>query len=124
MRKTIIEELAKITDFEEVYEAFLAPSGAAKPYATVKFTTTLNSINNKHGWNQPLEVYIYYPKTSFKNIDELVTDVITKLNNVSLTTDSGNTFTCELDSVLPDNTNENNDTIIKIVTFNIPKYKP
>jgi len=124
MRKAIIDKLKEISELKEVYQPFLAPSGAAKPYASVKLTTTLNAVGNRAGWFQPVEVYIYNSRTSFITIDTLVSKVIEKLDGVALETGSGAKFTCELDGIISDADSDTQDALFKIVTFNIPKYKP
>lgn len=120
MRKAIIVELKKITDFNNrIYQAFAAPVGVLTPYAVVKMGEESPVIGNKKGSQQHFEVYIYAP-SSFISLDGLVTKVKVKLDKVTLSTDESPArfFTPEFERVLADWYDEEKNLLMKTLYFN------
>lgn len=71
-----------------VYEAFLAPPDAGRPYATVKLATQIGSPGIGYAGTQPVEVYLYHGPGSFKNLDALEWEVIAALHGATVTDDA------------------------------------
>ena len=72
MRKAIIVELKKITDFSNrVYQAFTSPTTVVKPYCVAKLTGENPTPGNKKGSMLELQIFIYNTPGSFISLDDL-----------------------------------------------------
>ena len=63
-----------------VYEAFLAPSDAVKPYATVKLPGGAGSAEIGYAGTTAVEVRLYLDPTTFRDLDVLAQEVLAALN--------------------------------------------
>lgn len=96
LRKAVINHLiANATGLGgRVYQAFLAPSGVVKPYATVKLATSRGSPGISYAGDQPVEVRIYDDQASFVPMDELEIEVIKALNGIDIVDPDGGERYC------------------------------
>lgn len=123
MRKAIIVELKKITDFNDrVYQAFAAPTTVVKPYCTVKLTGENPTPGNKYGSPIDFQIYIYNTPGSFVSLDDLEMKVRKQLHNVMLSTDESPArhFTIYYVRTLADYFDDVANLFQKIIYFNIP----
>jgi len=70
-----------------VYQAFLAPADAGRPYATVKLPQPIRSADIGYAGNQEIEVRLYTDPTSFTELDELEVEVMATLNGATVVDD-------------------------------------
>ena len=119
MRKAIIDKLKEITEFDSVYQVFLAPSGATTPYCVVAMGEESPSVSNMAGSNQHFEVYIYGSPSNFIDLDELVLKVKQKLDKVLIETDDSppRYFYPEFDRQLSDYKDDDRNLIMKTLYF-------
>lgn len=68
-----------------IYQAFLAPANAPKPYATVKMAGDIGSADIGHAGIAQTEVRIYDEQASFSGIDALEAEVIAALHGQIIT---------------------------------------
>ena len=123
MRKAIIVELKKITDFNNrIYQAFAAPVGVVKPYLTVKLTGENPAVNNKVASVLEFQVFIYNSPGSFISLDDLELKVRKQLHGILLSTDESPArhFTCYYDRTLPDFWDSEANLLQKTLYFYIP----
>jgi hypothetical protein len=66
------------------FEAFLAPAGAGRPYATVKLPAAVGSPDISYAGSQPVEVRIYADPTSFNDISSVEAAVIQCLHGAEI----------------------------------------
>lgn len=67
-----------------VFQAFLAPASAARPYATVKLPGAIGSPDISYAGTQPVEVRIYTDPTSFTDLDTVEASVIGCLHGAEI----------------------------------------
>ena len=90
LRPAVIETLkARVAALGgRVYEAFLVPVDAGKPYASVKLAGERGSPSIGFAGDQAVEVRLYTRQTSFGDLDLLEGAVMAALNGKEIT-DSG-----------------------------------
>jgi len=123
MRKAIVVELKKITDFGgRCFQAFAAPVGVVKPYLTVKLTGENPAVNNKAGSMLEFQVFIYNSPGSFISLDDLELKVRKQLHGILLSTDESPArfFTCYYDKTLPDYWDDVANLFQKTMYFYVP----
>ena len=121
MRKSIINELKTISDFQNrLYQPYLAPVEVLTPYCIVKMGEESPVSNNKKGSQQHFEIYIYGSPSSFITLDSLVLKVKQKLDKVTLSTDESPArfFRPEFERVLADWHDEERNLLMKTLYFN------
>lgn len=123
MRKAIIVELKKISDFgDRVYQAFTSPATVVKPYCVAKLTGENPVIDNKKASMLELQIFIYNNPGSFISLDDLELKIRKKLHNALLSTDDSPArhFTIWYDRTLADWFDDVANLLVKIMYFNIP----
>lgn len=86
LRRAVIQSLKAILELNgRVYQAFLVPAHALRPYATVKAPVSRGTPGFSYGGVQPLEVRIYDDQTSFDGLDVLERAVTDKLHGREIT---------------------------------------
>lgn len=84
LRRAIVQTLQAITSLKGIYQAFLAPANADRPYATVKLTETIGDVGIGFAGTQPIEVRIYDDLNSFVGLDAIEQATITALNGQTI----------------------------------------
>ena len=123
MRKAIIVELKKITDYNNrVYQPFTAPTPVIKPYCVAKLTSENPTMGNKKGSMLELQVYIYNTPGSFISLDDLEMKVRKQLHGKTLSTDDSPArfFTIYYDRTLADWFDDVANLFMKTLYFTIP----
>ena len=86
LRRAVIQQLkAQVPGLGgRVYQAFLAPAGTPRPYATVKLPGIRGSPVISYAGAQQVEVRIYGERDSFTTLDQLEADVIGALHGIEV----------------------------------------
>ena len=86
LRRAVIKHLMNVIPSlgGRVYQAFLAPPNAERPYATVKISAPRGSPSISYAGDQPVEVRIYDEPASFIVLDNIETAVIDALHGVDI----------------------------------------
>lgn len=86
LRRAIIQHLkAQVPGLGgRVYQAFLAPPGTTRPFATVKLPGIRGSPAISYAGAQQVEVRIYGDRDSFTALDPLEADVIGALHGIEV----------------------------------------
>lgn len=118
LRRAVIQRLrshvAALGD--RVYQAFLAPANADRPYATVKLPTQRGSPAITFAGTQPVEVRIYDDRASFVGLDELERAVIAALHGAEAE-DAGEVYRLDWVPGGGDFVDEEHDLIGRLVVF-------
>ena len=123
MRKAIIVELKKITDFgNRVYQSYAAPATVSKPYCVAKMSGEYPMPSNKRGSMKDLQIFIYNTPGSFVSLDDLEVKVRKQLHAVTLSTDDSPArfFTCYYNMTQPDFYDDISSLLSIRVDFIIP----
>lgn len=120
LRRAVIQQLKQqVTGLGgRVYQAFLAPVDAGRPYATVKLVdggaSTLISFAGEH----LIEVRLYDDYTSFVGLDDLAEAVILALHGrIVMDTESGNRYEVFWLPTMNDFVEEDRKLIGRLVRF-------
>lgn len=86
LRRAVIQHLkAQVSALGgRVYQAFLAPPGTARPYATVKAATSRGSIVISYAGTQTIEVRLYDDPASAVALDQIEVAVISALHGIEI----------------------------------------
>jgi len=103
------------------YQPFIADVNTVKPYFVVKFGNEVVGAKNFMGAILPVEIYVHYDRNNFDSLDESVNRIINAIDREELTLDSGGEFICEYSGISPDFVDEDRDTFVKIICFDIPQ---
>jgi hypothetical protein len=116
--KTAIENATTMT----VYQPFMASNTTTKPFAVVKYADEVADLNNRRAKNMAVQVWVYAKKDSYLNLDTLVGQVITALDEVALTNSDSppGTFSMRWTNTTPDFFDDDLEAICKRVDFVIP----
>lgn len=85
LRRAVILKLKTVVQLKAVYQAFLAPPGAPRPYATVKIVPGVGSSRIWYAGTQEIEVRIYHEPLSFDTLDVIERAVIDALHGQAVT---------------------------------------
>ncbi|SFU40403.1 hypothetical protein [Alicyclobacillus macrosporangiidus] len=85
LRRAVILTLKQVPGLAAVYQAYLAPSNAPRPYATVKIVPGVGSSRIWYAGTQEIEVRLYGNQTSFHALDTLERSVIAALHGRTIT---------------------------------------
>lgn len=118
LRRAVIQRLRdQVSGFGgRVYQAFLAPPDAGRPYATVKLPTQRGSPVIAFAGTQPVEVRIYDDRASFVSPDTLEQAVIAALTGAEVE-DAGETYRLDWAPGGGDFVDEEHGLIGRLVVF-------
>jgi hypothetical protein len=94
LRRAVIQHLKQVTDLGgRVYQAFLAPADAARPYVTVKLVDGGASTRISFAGDHVIEIRVYDDLNSFIGLDVIIQAVIGALHGKNVTdTQSGEQY--------------------------------
>lgn len=92
IRQKLIDSISEIGD--RVYEPHVAGASTQKPYLVLRQGVEAEE-NLWAGFRRIVEVWPYVARTTFRDVDKLVTKVTAALDNQLLTTKDGEAFTCQ-----------------------------
>lgn len=85
LRRAVILQLKTVPQLKAVYQAYLAPANAQRPYATVKIVPGVGSGRIWYAGTQEIEVRIYANQLSFDALDSVERAVIDALHGRIIT---------------------------------------
>lgn len=120
LRRAVIQQLKQqVTGLGgRVYQAFLAPVDAGRPYATVKMVDGGASPRISFAGDHVIEVRLYDDYTSFIGLDTLAHDVVLSLHGRIVTdADRGNQYEVFWLPVMNDFVEEDRKLIGRLIRF-------
>jgi len=120
LRRAVIQQLKQhVTGLGgRVYQAFLAPVDAGRPYATVKLVDGGASTRISFAGDHVIEVRLYDDYTSFVGLDTLAQDTVLALSGRIVTdADTGNRYEVFWLPVMNDFVEEDRKLIGRLVRF-------
>lgn len=120
LRRAVIQQLKQqVTGLGgRVYQAFLAPVDAGRPYATVKLVDGGASTQISFAGDHVIEVRLYDDYTSFVSLDTLAQETVLALNGQIVTdNDTGNQYEVFWLPVMNDFVEEDRKLIGRLIRF-------
>jgi len=120
MRGALRKKLLEIEKLGgRVFEIQVPDKNTAKPYVVIKQGNDIAS-EEWIGYRRIYEIYPYLTRTSFRELDKLVKEIIEKIDRKIIRDDeTGEAFTCLLENVGADFVDDDWNAITKPITFSV-----